>query len=137
MNIPMIQRLNQFSNLLTQTDKYLTSDDISQACGCSKGTVYNTIRKMREKGIGVHATKDGYVLSEFAQKKDDVGLLRKVNGRRTSDMIMLSAARTHMEKRWKTDSDRTLLGSMIDPLNINIDKLRISKKLIDSNLNIL
>jgi DNA-binding transcriptional regulator GbsR (MarR family) len=101
---------------------------IMEGTGLRKSSVYYFIRKMREIGTGIHSTSKGYVLSEYATKKDDVDFIRRLFGRRASDIIALSAAKTHIENRWKSLSDKRSLHALIAPLVPNSKVLSVGKK---------
>lgn len=137
MRLPAEAQKQRVHDALVSADGYVRAKELSEGLGVSKNTVYGAIRKLRQLGIGIHPAKKGYILSALATKSDDVNFLRKLNGRRTSDFIALSAARAFIEKRWAGEKDRQLLQSMVQPLNVDEAKLSISRKIIDDNLSIL
>lgn len=140
MRIPMVQRVKQVKRVLLETDVYLKATDIAEKLRVSTGTVYKVVREMRMQGIGVHSTNNGYVLSEYATKRDDVNLLRRVNGRRTSDFILINAAQGSINKRWNQSGHSQVLHKMISPLSptkSTFNFLKESRLLIDKQLNIL
>lgn len=81
---------------------YIDSYELSIKSNLSRVMIYRLIRKMRLDGIGIIPTKRGYILSEFAQLKDDVSFIRRCLGRRTSDIIAMSAAEKDIINRWKS-----------------------------------
>jgi biotin operon repressor len=132
MKVPMQTRISQGKKLLKETSHYLRAKDISEHLKISVSTVYKMISIMRLQGIGIHSTKSGYVLSEYATIQDDVHIMRVINGRRTSDTIMLQAALPYIKERWNTKKDERSLNIISKPLITNISKLSISRKLIES-----
>lgn len=96
---------------------HLRAKDLARRLQVGTSTVYRAIRILREGLIGIHLTGKGYIMSSEAGKPDDVGFLRRLNGRRTSDMVAILAARPHIERRWKTVEDRgrlkTALGGLV------------------------
>ena len=113
-----------FNEAFPVSAKYL-----SKQCNLSQSSIYKIIRNMREKGKGIIATKKGYLLAKHASKKDDVSFLRKINGRRTSDYVALSAALPDIEKRWK-GIEHNELKSICAPLLVNKKSLINSLSII-------
>jgi hypothetical protein len=92
---------------ILEFDGHQTAQSLAAQCKVKKPSIYRTIRLLREgkaipgKGpIGVHPVRDGYVLSEKATPTDDVSFLRRLNGRRTSDYVALTAAQPSIVNRW-------------------------------------
>jgi hypothetical protein len=109
---------------------------LAKKCRCSVITIYRAIRIARiEKNIGIHPTKSGYLLSEFAKKTDDVHFLRVLNGRRSSDYIALQTAAPHMRKRWNTVEDQRTLQIVMSPLTSGGDMLKRGIKILLSYRN--
>lgn len=104
---------------LLKDNDYLTADDIQKACRLSRWSVYQIIRHLRLDGIGIIPTKKGYILSEFARKNDDVHFMRRCFGRRTSDLIALSAAEQDITKRWRAVEDKNNINQVFKYLAIN------------------
>lgn len=96
---------------------------IAKRCKLSTGSVCRIIRIMREDGIGIHTTKDGYTLSQFAGVSDDVGFLRRLHARRASDYVALNAAAPYIQRRWRTVPQQRTLRAICGPLNVNIRSL--------------
>lgn len=97
--------------------QYVNMDSLVSTTSLSKASIYRVMRLLREEGIGIyHRVGFGYVLAEFAGQKDDVHTMRRIHGRRTSDMISLHAAQQWMRGRWKTDWERRQLAQAIRPL---------------------
>ena len=117
------EMISKVKNLLVENE-YCTADFLAKKCKLSRASIYRIIRIMRTEGIGVLPGVDGYILSEFAYKRDDVRFLRRLNGRRTSDMIALGAAHKHISKRWNAVTDRRTLKLIVGPLTGDIDVLR-------------
>lgn len=110
---------------------YVNMDALLEECNLSKASIYRCMRLLRENGIGIyHRVGFGYVLAEFAGQKDDVHTLRRINGRRTSDMINLHAAHNWMKSRWKTDWERRQLSAAIRPLLPSLPELEQSNTVL-------
>lgn len=117
-----LEMFEKVKTLLIEND-YMFAEDIAKKCHLSSASIYRLIRIMRMEGIGVQPTPKGYVLSEFAQKRDDVHFLRRLNGRRTSDFIAVRAATPFLKKRWSTMEDKRNLGLIIGPLQSDLEAL--------------
>lgn len=102
----------RFIDVLYQSE-YITAEELAEKIGKSKGTVYRFIRKLREEGIGImYVPGKGYIPSECASKRDDVGFLRSMLGRRASDWVALHSSEKYIKKRWKTKLDKKLLREL-------------------------
>ncbi|MDD5649355.1 MAG: hypothetical protein PHF86_02910 [Candidatus Nanoarchaeia archaeon] len=112
------------------TNEYLTAKELSKKCGLKPCSIYRIIRKMRLSGVGVHPTKKGYVLSEFATKSDDVGFIRRCYGRRSSDFIAIQASLKDINLRWKSVPDKNSIKTMLFPLNVDPSSWKGSKILL-------
>ncbi len=94
------------SEMLTKAQSILSAGipipakELAKSCGLKAASAYRMIRIMRENGVGIIPTKNGYLLAEHAEKRDDVFFLRKLHGRRTSDFIALHGCIKEMQKRW-------------------------------------
>lgn len=110
-----IEMIKKVENLLTENE-YLWGDVLADKCHLSVSSIYRIIRLMRLNGTGIHITTKGYCLSEFSTVRDDVHFLRRLNGRRTSDLIAISAAARSIKKRWKSVEDKKTLGLILGPL---------------------
>lgn len=98
---------------------YLSVADISDKLRIKPWSVYRLIRYLRIEGIGILPSTKGYVLSESAQKKDDVHFIRRCFGRRTSDLLALQTAHKDIEKRWNAVEDKNNIGQVMKYLSIN------------------
>lgn len=96
--------------------EYVHAKDLSKELSLCVGSVCRIIREIRTGGIGVHTTPKGYILSEFAEKRDDVHFLRRLNGRRASDFISLRASEPEIRHRWTSIEDRADLKHITAPL---------------------
>lgn len=133
--IPMTIRAKQMHRALIETDKYLRAGDLAHICRCSKSMVYTVIRKLREMGIPVQPTKHGYILSQFATEVDDVNFFRNANGKITSAIVMVNACAPHVQKRWRSEKRRSLLTSMVQPLEgVSLQSLRASMLTMNKEL---
>lgn len=88
-------------DILTKHE-YLKADEIARRCHISNWRVYQIIKRMRLIGIGVIAVRRGYILSEFANHKDDTSFIRRCLGRRSADIIAIDAAKKDILTRWKS-----------------------------------
>ena len=88
---------------------------LSEKFKVSVSRIYMIIRVLREKGTGVLPSRKGYILSEFATKKDDVHFFRMISGRRVSDYMAVTAAAPDIRKRWNTVEDRNTFKLIVAP----------------------
>lgn len=111
--------------------KYVDMSSLQEETSLSKASIYRVMRLLRQQGIGIyHRVGYGYVLAEFAGKKDDVHTLRRINGRRASDMISLGAAQQWMKGRWNTEWARRQLTAALRPLLPSLPELEQSTKVL-------
>ena len=129
MRSSTVEMMNKVKSLLLE-NSYLPAEVIAEKCHLSLGSAYRIIRLMRIEGIGVHVTPKGYVLSEYARKQDDTHFLRRLNGRRVSDYIAISAAVPHIKKRWNALEDKRHLGLILGPLGADAKLLSVGLKSI-------
>ncbi len=115
MQVKTKEMITRVKRMLVDNE-YMRAKDIGKKIRLCPSSVCRIIRIMRIEGIGVHATNKGYVLSEYAHKPDDVNFLRRLNGRRTSDVIAISAAERHIRRRWRSIESQRELKSIIGPL---------------------
>lgn len=104
---------------LLKENEYLTTDELCKKCHLKRWSIYQIIRYLRLESIGVIPTRKGYILSEFAKKNDDVHFMRRCFGRRTSDLIALSAAEPDITKRWKGIEDKNNITQVFKYLAIH------------------
>jgi hypothetical protein len=64
--------------------------------------------------------------------QDDVEFLRRLNGRRASDVMALEGVRRHIEKRWKTLGYTRQLNLSMKPLDSDVTIINNSIKLLSS-----
>lgn len=117
-------------SFLTDND-YMSAPQIAEKCGMKPCSVHRIIRFMRLSGIGVLTTNKGYILSEFAKKKDDVNFIRRLYGRRTSDYIAIKAAELDIQRRWKSLEEKSQLKSLIEPLSVDLSNSKGMKVLLN------
>jgi len=131
--IPLVQ------NVLSE-NPYIDAKGIAKKCKLSLSRVYRAIRLLREgkegfwNRTGVHSTKNGYILSEFAKRTDDLNFLRRLNGRRTSDVIALGASETYIRHRWHSVTDRRTLQLALSDLSGSSDALIKGRKVITEKI---
>ena len=93
-----------------EQNQYIHANTLAKKFNVCNGTITNAIRKMREESdIGIHIVQQGYTLSENATKKDDVGFVRRLMGRRASDFFAMQAAQPYIAKRWSSLEDKNAL----------------------------
>jgi hypothetical protein len=115
MRVKTAEMIVKVKRLLTENN-YIKGSAIAEQCHIHVSSVYRIIRLMRQKGIGTQALNKGYILSEFASKRDDVEYLKRLNGRRTSDFISVQASFPFIKKRWPHLEDKRSLGLIVAPL---------------------
>lgn len=129
--------VNKVKYLLLKNN-YISAFEIAKHCRLSVISIYRIIRYIRLEGTGVIPTKKGYILSEFAQKSDDVGFIRRCFGRRTSDVISLGAMENDIKKRWAAVEDKNNLNNVFKFLSIkptNTEKAKKSIKYMLTHVN--
>ena len=119
MRAKTVEMLKKVKSILQETTEYLQADAIAEKCHMSVSSVYRCIRLLRLENVGVHVTPNGYILSEYAQKKDDTHLFRRLNGRRASDYLTMSSAAPSIRKRWRGVEDRNSLKLIMESLSVN------------------
>ena len=111
-------------------NEYQTANELGEECGLQPCSIYHIVKNMRKEGIGVLVTKNGYVLSKYAKKTDDVEFIRRVYGRRNSDFIAVKAAELDISRRWNSLSEKKELRLLISPLSVNLSKTAGMKVLL-------
>ena len=129
--------MNKVRTYLVENE-YISAEELAKKCHCCNGTIYRIIRNLRLSGIGVIPTRNGYVLSEFAKKSDDVGFIRRCFGRRTSDIIALAAVENDVRLRWSGVEDKNNINNILKYLSIkptNTEKAKSGIKYLLSSVN--
>jgi hypothetical protein len=116
--------IQKIISVLTETPEHIPAKKLAEKCGTSISSIYKSIKSIKQgsrilKPIGIHSVKKGYILSEFASKKDDVELCRRLNGQRTNIFITASAASPHILKRWYSIPDKNDFNTILKPLTNN------------------
>jgi len=124
-----VEMIKRVKSLLVDHE-YMKSRELAEKCGLCVGSICRIIRLMREEGIGILSTKNGYVLSKYAKKPDDVGFLRRLHGRRASDFVALQAAQADIKRRWRSIEDRKQLQLICSPLTANVGRLQAGMKVL-------
>ena len=99
MQVKSKEMLTRVKQILVD-NQYVYAHQIASQTGLTTAGVYKAISILRVSGIGVYASRKGYILAEFATQRDDIENSRKLVSRRTADYINFSAAERHMKKRW-------------------------------------
>lgn len=128
--------LARFQTILTEENS-IKGAELAKKCHLSYSKTVHIIRLMRENGVGVHTTKGGYVLSEYAKKTQDVEFLRRLNGRRTSDFIALKASEPHIKLRWNAVEDRRAMAQILMPLTASPRALSTGMRILTKEAKIL
>lgn len=129
--------MNKVQDLLIKNN-YISSYELAKKCRLSITSIYRMIRNLRLKGIGVIPTRNGYILSEFAKKSDDVGFIRRCLGRRSSDIIALGAMEADLNNRWNSVEDKKNINNIFRYLSIkptNTEKITSSIKYMLTHVN--
>lgn len=129
--------LSKVKTILVENE-YISAQELAKKCYCKPPTIYRIIRNLRLSGIGVIPTKNGYILSEFAKKSDDVGFIRRCFGRRTSDIIALGAIEKDVRLRWSGVEDKNNINNVLKYLSIkptNTEKAKVGIKYLLSSVN--
>ncbi len=122
----MKKKISEYVKLVQKMlldNNYLKTEDIVSSIKISKESVYKIIREMRIQGTGVISTYKGYVLSKYAKKNDDVHFFRRLNGRRTSDMIAINAAKEDILLRWSSVEDKRNYSIIMNSLKSDVNSL--------------
>lgn len=124
MKISKTNLLKKIVDLLKQSTSYISAPKLADACNCSVSRIYGIIRTAREGQkdrlpLGIHSVRNGYILSEYATKTDDVEFFRRLNGARTSVYVTANAAASHIRNRWNTIEDRKAYDTIMKPFAIN------------------
>ena len=131
MRSKTVEMIGKIKSLLTEETGYLTAKQLGKKCNLCPGSIHRIIKIMRESGTGVIPTKVGYILSEFATKSDDVGFVRRLNGRRTSDFFSFKSAEPDIRKRWNSLEDKKVIEIAFRPF------VSTTKSMLEQSLNIL
>ena len=121
--------LKKIKGILIDSDGYLSAADLAKKCSMSKQSVYIMIRNLRLGGVGIIPTPQGYVLSEYAKKKDDVGFLRRLHGMRTGAFIAFRAAESDIRLRWTGITAKKEFNLLTAPLKLDLGKMDASQEI--------
>jgi hypothetical protein len=109
-------------------NKYLSAQSLAKICNVSIYMIYKIIRDLRAQNIGVLSTNNGYILSEYATKKDDAEHVVRQAGKFASVQIAMYSAEQDFKIRWNDPNERKLLFSIVTPITrkpLDIKKLQI------------
>lgn len=117
--------------------EYINMRAIQQMIKLSSGSIYRIIRLLREDGLGIYSTRNGYTLAEYATHRNDTLFMRRINGRRISDFIAATAAAPHIKKRWKGISqEKEITGLLSDFTNNDFNKLLSNRATLERHVNL-
>jgi DNA-binding CsgD family transcriptional regulator len=116
--------------LLTE-NQYMTTREIADKTHLSVNSVRVIIKHLRSQ-VGIISSRKGHILAEYASVQDDVEFLRRLNGRRASDVMAISGVRKHIEKRWKAAGYTKQLNISFKALDGDIEILHSNVKLLTS-----
>lgn len=114
--------------------EYINMVAIQQSIKLSKGSVYRMIRMIKEDGVGVYSTPNGYTLAEYASHRDDTRFMRQINGRRLSDFVSAKAAAKHIRKRWHGLRDEAEIKGLLDDFTGSGELLAKRQQLLTDKL---
>lgn len=121
---------SQLKRELLDSSAPLRAARLADTLACSVNSIHRAIRLMRQEGIGIHSTRQGYVLSEFATKAQDTAFLRRLFARRLSDQTAIAASSKHIERRWKGVSEYTTPLLVLRD-RVGIEELRTGLNIMD------
>lgn len=108
----------------------MKAKDLAKRSRMSVGSIYRVIKLLRSDGVPIMRTKSGYLHAAHAEKRDDVYVLRMINGRHAADVMMLEACRNEMQKRWHNVEERKQLMIAMSPLTPSMNTLQRGMKLL-------
>lgn len=112
--------LVKLRSIFSAVTGYNSALQLAKACGVTIYRIYSAVRTLREgygkeKPLGIHRTKKGYVLSEYASMTDDVDFMRRLNGTRTGVYIAANAAAPYIRPRWNSVTDQKAFRLIMQP----------------------
>lgn len=113
-----LDMINKIKTLLIENE-HIQAPELAEKCHLSRSSIYRLIRVMINEGIAIQTTNKGYILSEFAGKKDDTNFFRRINGRRASDFLSLQACAPFIKKRWRGIEDKKMLKQIFSSLDVD------------------
>lgn len=124
----------RFMDILYKND-YSTASELAEKIKKSRATVYRYIRLLREEGVGImFIPGKGYIPSNCASKRDDVGFMRGILGRRASDWVAMNSAQKEIKERWISETDQKLFKKLLLEIKPrNADKLNNMYALLSPN----
>lgn len=101
----------QVLTVLTESKSLIKATDLAKEYKVPATAIYGIIRYLREgdakhKPVGIHTLRGGYLLSQYADQRQDVQFMRRLNGIRTGVCVMLIASEPWMRKRWDDPSKK-------------------------------
>lgn len=137
MQSKTVSMMNKVNTILIENE-YVHADELAKKCHLSVQSIYRIVRLLRLEGVGIIPSKNGYVLSEFAKKSDDVGFIRRCFGRRASDIIALGAIEKDVRLRWSGVEDKNNINNIFKYLSIKptgVEKAKTGIKYLLSSVN--
>lgn len=123
---------NQIMSILKK-NAYVKAKQLAKLANIPQYRVYLLVRIMRENGVPIMPTKQGYILAHAATLADDVYFIRRLNGRRVSDQVMLDSVHTHIENRWRKakPDDQKAIKRVMSPILGGKNIFKSNQKLLD------
>ena len=110
-----VDMMNKVKALLIDNER-MTAAEITAKTHLSKASIYLMMKRLNENGTPVYSSKKGYILAEYADQRDDVHFLRKINGYHAGSCARLQAAFQHIQRRWRGEKQQSLLMDMVRPM---------------------
>ena len=107
--------------LIDSPKKGIPAKELANALAIPISRIYGLVRQLKEgygqnRPLGIHPLKDGYILSEYATRNQDVELLRKLNGIRVSIAVTANSAAPWIKPRWNSIQDKRDFAIVMRPV---------------------
>lgn len=107
--------MSKIQHILNKGER-VSIDTLMKETLSSKSSIYRYITLLSQQGVGIYSGKNGYILSKYAEKRDDVHFLRRINGFHASSVIRLQASIASIRNRWRGIEHQKLLQDITKPL---------------------
>ena len=136
MRSSVVEQMNRVKTLLIENER-MTSEQLSEKTRLSRSSIGRIMKRLNASGIPVYSSTKGYILAEYASKRDDVHFFRVANGYFASSSNRLTAAYKYIRQRWKSQKESALLADMTKPINTSDMAIKRANKAIVSCVNSL